>query len=83
MMILIKMMKINVKEEHMDLRNTALEVRTEFGDCFIRGSLRLMWTMSRNSLKTWATGLVVVVFLDIKKPGKLYFGCKDIIAHSF
>ena len=52
MMILIKMMKINVKEEHMDLRNTALEVRTEFGDCFIRGSLRLMWTMSRNSLKT-------------------------------
>ena len=71
----------NQHAEEQRLENVTLK-GMEFGDCVIRGGLRLMWALMLNSLKTRATRLAVVVFLDIEKPGNLYSGCKDSV-HSF
>ena len=66
----------NQHAEEQGLENVTLK-GMEFGDCVIRGGLRLMWALKLNSLKTRATRLVVVVFLDIEKLGN-FLGVKIV-----
>ena len=68
--------EIQRAEGERGLENISLE-GMEFGDCIIRGGLRLMWALKLNSLKTRATRLVVVVFLDIEKLGN-FLGVKIV-----